>query len=67
MKLKTMQVIETCTVIGAGTEKDLSRHLYEYWSMEGEKLAEFDSINEEKGRDGKWNRIFKRPTTPTQR
>lgn len=41
---KVIQVIETVTVIGAGTNNDPSRHLIEYWDFEGNKLAEYDSI-----------------------
>ena len=58
MELKTMTVIETCSVIGLGTPEDPCRHLYEYWTMEGKKLAEFDSTGEKQQCDGTWIREF---------
>lgn len=42
---KVVQVIETMTNIGKGTEKDPCRHLIEYWDFEGNKLAEYDTIH----------------------
>lgn len=65
MKLRTVTLIETCTTTGFGTAEDPMRHLYEYWTPEGEKLAEFDSIDEYQKADGTWTRRFKnRPALP---
>lgn len=39
---KVIQVIETKSIRGAGTEKDLSREVTQYWSLDGKILAEHD-------------------------
>jgi len=36
---KVIQVIETKTVVGSGTENDLIRIVAAYWSFEGKLLA----------------------------
>ena len=43
---KVITVIETVSVIGSGTPKDPLRHMIRYWNLEGELLAERDTINE---------------------
>lgn len=40
---KVIQVIETKSVRGAGTETDLCRSVTQYWDFEGNLLAENDS------------------------
>lgn len=40
---KVIQVIETKAMKGSGTNSDPARIITEYWSMEGELLAENDS------------------------
>lgn len=39
--LKT--VIETESLIGAGTEKDPVRTVYQYWDLQGQLLAKYDT------------------------
>lgn len=39
---KVIQVIETKSNRGEGTSDDLSRQIVQYWSLEGELLAERD-------------------------
>lgn len=39
---KVIQVIETKSNRGKGTLNDLSRQVVQYWSLEGELLAEKD-------------------------
>lgn len=39
---RVIQVIETKALCGAGTEEDPCRWLTQYWSLEGELLAERD-------------------------
>lgn len=41
---KVIQVIETKSARGSGGPKQPVRIVTEYWSLAGEKLAEFDSI-----------------------
>ncbi|WP_425539999.1 hypothetical protein [Microaceticoccus formicicus] len=46
-KVKTAEnvlVIRTIVTIGEGTEENPSRYCYQYWSLEGELLAERDTI-----------------------
>lgn len=43
---KVVQVIETKSTKGAGTESDLSRQVTQYWSLEGKLLAEYDPSRE---------------------
>lgn len=42
---KVIQVIETQTARGAGTLDQPTRIVKEYWTLDGEKLAESDSIS----------------------
>lgn len=39
---RVIRVIETKSTRGAGTENDLSRQVTQYWSLNGELLAEHD-------------------------
>lgn len=39
---KVISVIETIGLLGAGTEEDPCRYLYQYWDFEGNLLAEND-------------------------
>ncbi len=43
---KVMQVIETKSLIGAGTEKDPVRFIYQYWDFEGNLLASKDTVED---------------------
>ena len=45
---RVIQVIETRSLRGVGTEEDMCREVIEYWSLEGEKLAESDPCAKEK-------------------
>lgn len=45
---KVIQVIETRSSRGKGTADDLSRQVVQYWSLEGELLAEKDLSKYEK-------------------
>jgi nuclear transport factor 2 (NTF2) superfamily protein len=45
---KVIQVIETQSLRGRGTEEDPCRLVKQYWDFDGEKLAERDSFEEEK-------------------
>ena len=46
---KIIEVIETKSIRGYGTEEDLSREVTQYWSLDGKLLAECDpcAINHE--------------------
>lgn len=46
---KVIQVIETRSLAGAGLPGDPVRELVQYWSFEGEKLAQRDSYLETGG------------------
>ena len=41
---EVMQVIHSQIVRGEGTEEDMVRYVDQYWSLEGELLAEYDPI-----------------------
>ena len=41
-KVKIIQVIETTSVIGNGTEQNPVRRIMQYWSLKGALLAECD-------------------------
>lgn len=43
---RVIQVIETVGVRGKGTAEDMLRPVYQYWSMDGELLAERDTGDE---------------------
>lgn len=43
---KVITVIETVSVIGSGTPEDPLRHMIRYWNLEGELLAERDTIHD---------------------
>lgn len=40
---KIIQVIETKAMRGLGTEKDPAREVTQYWDLDGNFLAEFDT------------------------
>lgn len=42
---KVIQVIETQSARGAGTSDQPTRTVKEYWTLDGEKLAESDPIS----------------------
>lgn len=44
---RVIQVIETKTARGSGTPDQPVRQITEYWSLDGEKLAENDVISQE--------------------
>jgi hypothetical protein len=46
---KVIQVIETRSLIGLGTEDDLCRDLIQYWSLDGKLLATYDEWKAEGG------------------
>lgn len=41
---RVVQVIEVQISRGKGTEQDMCRPVTQYWSLEGELLAEFDPV-----------------------
>lgn len=41
---KVIQVIQTMTSVGTGTEVDPNRILLEFWSLDGQRLAVNDPI-----------------------
>lgn len=45
---KVIQVIETVSLRGKGTEEDPCRVVHQYWTFEGEMLAENDPCEDEK-------------------
>ncbi len=45
---KVIEVIETKSLIGAGTEKDPVRFIYQYWDFEGKLLASKDTLEDAK-------------------
>lgn len=47
-KARVIQVIETDSIIGMGTEDDPVRDIKQYWSFEGVLLAENDPVKKEK-------------------
>lgn len=47
-KARVIQVIETDSIRGRGTEDDPVRVVKQYWSLKGELLAEHDSYAKEK-------------------
>lgn len=54
---KVIQVIETISVLGAGTENDPARALRQYWSLDGELLARQDSLSATTADLGKCNAV----------
>lgn len=46
---KVVQVVEVQAVVGKGTEEDPNRVITQYWSLEGELLAERDPLLEDEG------------------
>ncbi len=44
-KAKVIQVIETHSLRGVGTEDDMCRCVIQYWDLSGELLAENDPCN----------------------
>lgn len=47
---RVIQVIETKSLRGTGTEKDLYREVTQYWDFDGNLLAENDPCEERKVR-----------------
>lgn len=45
---KMIQVIETRSLRGAGTEEDMCRCVIQYWDLKGDLLAENDPCAKEK-------------------
>lgn len=45
-KAEIIQVIKTESLIGIGTKEDPARHIYQYWDLEGNLLAEHDTLEE---------------------
>lgn len=43
---KLIKVIRTESLIGAGTEKDPVRVIFQYWSLQGQLLAKTDSYED---------------------
>lgn len=43
---RVIQVIETKSLCGIGTQHDLSRVVTQYWDFEGNLLAENDPVNQ---------------------
>lgn len=48
---KVIQVIETISTRGKGTEENPCRIVHQYWSLEGELLAENDPCGDEKEKE----------------
>lgn len=46
---RVIQVIETKSIRGAGTQEDLCRPIRQYWNFKGELLAEYDPCKEKRG------------------
>ena len=46
---QVVTVIKTAVAIGAGTNEDPNRYLYQYWSLEGELLAQNDPCQDSSG------------------
>lgn len=44
---RVIQVIETVTLRGIGTEEDKCREVKQYWDFDGNLLAEYDPCKEE--------------------
>lgn len=47
---RVIQVIETISVRGGGTEKDLMRPVRQYWSLDGKLLADDDEVLRDRGK-----------------
>ena len=45
---RVVQVIETTSMRGEGTEQDMSRVVTQYWDFDGNLLAESDPCEKEK-------------------
>ena len=45
---RVIRVIETKSLRGEGTDKDMCRIVKQYWSLEGKLLAESDPCTKEK-------------------
>ncbi len=45
---KVIQVIETCSLRGKGTDDDPCRNVKQYWDFDGKLLAESDPYKKEK-------------------
>lgn len=45
-KVEMISVIRTMTVYGAGVHGDPVRYLYQYWSTDGELLAQHDTLED---------------------
>lgn len=45
-KARVLNVIQTISIKGDGTEKDPVRYIYQYWDFDGNLLAEHDTIND---------------------
>lgn len=45
---EVIKVIRTTALRGTGTKDDMSRIVTQYWSLEGELLAEYDPCTKEK-------------------
>lgn len=43
---KLIKVIRTESIIGAGTEKDPLRTIYQYWNLKGQLLAKNDTYKD---------------------
>jgi len=41
---KVIQVIQTKSLIGKGTEEDPARFIYQYWDFKGKLLAKYDKL-----------------------
>ena len=48
---KVIQVIETVAMRGDGSPENMCRWVRQYWSLEGELLAENDPCEEEKKKE----------------
>ena len=51
IEARVIQVIETKSKRGIGSDSDPGRYVKEYWEFDGNKLAEYDPVWEAKKHD----------------
>lgn len=52
---RVIQVIETKSLRGVGTEEDPCRLVTQYWDFDGDLLAENDPVTEAAGEEVRWD------------
>ncbi len=43
---KAIEVIETISLLGKGTQEDPVRYIYQYWDFQGNLLAQRDTLED---------------------